>query len=29
MSGLKERLKALIEAGGPLPVSAYMNACLH
>lgn len=29
MSGLKDRLKALIEAGGPLPVSAYMNACLH
>lgn len=29
MSSLKDRLKALIEAGGPLPVSAYMNACLH
>ncbi|WP_300380070.1 SAM-dependent methyltransferase [Henriciella sp.] len=26
---LKDDLKALIEAGGPLPVSAYMNACLH
>lgn len=29
MSDLKTHLKALIEAGGPLPVSAYMNACLH
>ena len=26
---LKDALKALIEAGGPLSVSAYMNACLH
>ena len=26
---LKDELKALIQAGGPLPVSAYMNACLH
>ena len=26
---LGEALKALIQAGGPLPVSAYMNACLH
>lgn len=26
---LKARLQALIEAGGPQPVSAYMNACLH
>ncbi|MGB3625232.1 MAG: SAM-dependent methyltransferase, partial [Henriciella sp.] len=26
---LRERLKTLIEAGGPLPISVYMNACLH
>ena len=26
---LKDELASLIEAGGPLPVSAYMNACLH
>ena len=26
---LKDDLKSLIQAGGPLPVSAYMNACLH
>lgn len=26
---LRKKLKSLIEAGGPLPVSAYMNACLH
>ena len=26
---LEDDLKSLIEAGGPLPVSAYMNACLH
>ena len=29
MTGLKAKLKTLIEAGGPLPVSAYMNTCLH
>lgn len=29
MTDLRTRLKALIEAGGPMPVSAYMNACLH
>ncbi len=29
MSGLKSKLLRLIEAGGPLPVSAYMNTCLH
>ncbi|WP_233356075.1 class I SAM-dependent methyltransferase [Henriciella aquimarina] len=26
---LKDDLTSLIQAGGPLPVSAYMNACLH
>ena len=26
---LKDEFKVLIEAGGPLPMSAYMNACLH
>lgn len=26
---LEDDLKALIRAGGPLPLSAYMNACLH
>ncbi len=26
---LRTILKSLIEAGGPLPVSAYMNTCLH
>ena len=26
---LKSRLKAMIRADGPMPVSAYMNTCLH
>lgn len=26
---LEDKLKALIEAGGPVPLSAYMTACLH
>ncbi|WP_084420088.1 class I SAM-dependent methyltransferase [Henriciella litoralis] len=29
MSELKAKLASLIKAGGPLPLSAYMNACLH
>lgn len=29
MSNLKDRLAALIAADGPMPISAYMNACLH
>ena len=29
MRDLKAKLTALIEAGGPLPVTAYMNTCLH
>ena len=29
MTRLASKLKSLIRAGGPMPVSAYMNACLH
>lgn len=29
VTDLKDRLAALIAADGPMPVSAYMNACLH
>ncbi|MEM5518509.1 SAM-dependent methyltransferase [Henriciella sp. AS95] len=29
MRGLTAKLKSLIRAGGPMPVSAFMNACLH
>lgn len=29
MSDLKDRLAALIAADGPMPISAFMNTCLH